>query len=128
MNRPTKEAVEDALALVDAQRKDIQDYHSAANKLLPHKLGPGETNSEASARILAAEVCWLMQSFPKIPNPVESEPGEEYFPICARCHRSYHCESGDDPTKYCHECAHLRVDELEESISRMIKDRAREAL
>ncbi len=34
-------------------------------------------------------------------------------PICARCEDEYSLEFGLEPTKYCHECAHKLVAELE---------------
>ena len=38
-------------------------------------------------------------------------------PICARCDEEYSLEWGLDPTKYCHQCAHIVVDELEAQLA-----------
>jgi len=37
-------------------------------------------------------------------------------PICARCGDEYFFEDGMDPSKYCHNCAHARCAESEDSI------------
>jgi len=34
-------------------------------------------------------------------------------PVCARCHTDYTMDWSDEPTKYCDNCAHLLIEELE---------------
>ena len=38
-------------------------------------------------------------------------------PVCARCEEEYSLDFGLDPTRYCHECAHAKVYELEEELN-----------
>lgn len=35
-------------------------------------------------------------------------------PVCARCGEEYTIEYGDEPTKYCHSCAHIVLEGLEQ--------------
>ena len=40
-------------------------------------------------------------------------------PVCARCQEEYGLEDGMDPSKYCHQCAHVRVAELEPMLKKL---------
>lgn len=43
----------------------------------------------------------------------QNAPTEEFDGTCARCGEEYDMPIGAEPTKYCHDCAHERVAELE---------------
>ncbi len=51
-------------------------------------------------------------------EPDDLEPNE-----CARCHETFDVPFDKEPTKYCHDCAHFVVEELEAKLEQVTKER-----